>query len=340
MVIKNYYNILGIADGEQNPESIKYAYQSLSAELHPKKYTAYDCQSRTADINEAFLVLTDENLKREYDAYRQSTATEEELASPSEELLTAIAHKKSQAEAFTAHFFAEYVEFQEKRKKNRKKNKHIVWIIVACLFLVPFLIGVISACPRSARHVDELGAYETPQDWVNCRFGDIFSISVPPDMEFSIDESIEFMPINQFNGTEIQSEDMVLYRTVSTTTDGEHAVICAYYVVDNTDDYLRYNETEEVNSYSREELDKSVEQIMSPLNIVGEPSYRWIDINGAKALEATCFLFNDGYYNGKLYMFNNYHELAFLVTYFPTELSRYSTEFENIVRTFKWNHLQ
>ena len=338
MDIKNYYSVLGIADGEQDPEAIRNAYKKLCNDLHPNHYSCGDCQSRNADINEAFLVLSDESLKQEYDAFRQSLVTEEEgavQATPSDTLLAAIAEKRAKAEEFVSNFFAEL----DQRLKKSKKNKKWGCIIAAALLLIPFIIGIISACPRSARHVDTLGSFDAPKDWVSCNFSDIFTISVPSYMEFSKNTMNDMLPVSEFKDLNIQSGELVLLRTIDTSIKDEHAVISAYYVVDNADDYLRHDETEEINSYSRPEIDDMVKEMMEPQTVIGAITYRWIDINGTKAMEASFNVLNGSTIDCKIYMFSNYHELAFIITYMPM-LTGYSDDFENVIRTFKWTNPQ
>lgn len=339
MEIKNYYSILGIADGEPDPEAIRSAYKTLCNDLHPNHHIGDDCRSRNTDINEAFLVLSDENLKQEYDAFRQSLVTEDEGAAqaiPSDTLSAAIAEKRAKAEEFVTNFFAEY----DNRLKKSKKNKKWGVIIAGALLLIPFIIGVISACPRSAKHVDILGSFDAPKDWISCNFSDIFTISVPSYMEFSKNTLNDMKPLSEFKDLDIQPEEIILLRTTNTSISDEHAVISAHYAVDNTDDYLRHNETEEINSFSRHEMDDIIKQTMAPQSVIGTLTYRWIDINGTKALEVSFNVFEGSFIDCKMYMFNNYHELAYIIFYMPPSSSSYSADFENVIRTFKWTNPQ
>ena len=71
MVIKNYYQILGV-DREASGEEIKKAYRKLAMEYHPdRNQDRPGCEEYLKEINEAYQVLGDEGKRRQYDLWRQ-----------------------------------------------------------------------------------------------------------------------------------------------------------------------------------------------------------------------------------------------------------------------------
>jgi len=88
--IKDYYAVLGL-DIEASAESIKAAYRRLARENHPDRAghlgpeAMAQAQKRMADLNEAYAVLSDSKLRREYDSKWRAA-----YAPRSEDLQTAV----------------------------------------------------------------------------------------------------------------------------------------------------------------------------------------------------------------------------------------------------------
>jgi curved DNA-binding protein len=72
---KDYYKILEI-DKTASIEEIKYAFRKLAKETHPDKSNEKNNYSRFVLIREAYEILSDEILRKEYDqnwdAYHQN----------------------------------------------------------------------------------------------------------------------------------------------------------------------------------------------------------------------------------------------------------------------------
>lgn len=65
-MFKDYYNILGIPQTATLLE-IKRAYREMSKKWHPDMHPNEDVKEKMIDINEAYKILSDENLRCRYD---------------------------------------------------------------------------------------------------------------------------------------------------------------------------------------------------------------------------------------------------------------------------------
>lgn len=65
-MIPNYYEILGIRSDAKKDE-IKKAYRRLALEFHPDKNKSADAHEKFISINEAYLILYDEEAREKYD---------------------------------------------------------------------------------------------------------------------------------------------------------------------------------------------------------------------------------------------------------------------------------
>ena len=62
----NYYEILGISS-TATKEEIKKAYRKLALQYHPDKNKSPDAHERFIEINEAYLLLYDDEARAKYD---------------------------------------------------------------------------------------------------------------------------------------------------------------------------------------------------------------------------------------------------------------------------------
>ena len=68
MAAKDYYEVLGVQKGATK-EQIKDAYRKLALEFHPDRNKAPEAEARFKEISEAYAVLSDDEKRRQYDAY-------------------------------------------------------------------------------------------------------------------------------------------------------------------------------------------------------------------------------------------------------------------------------
>ena len=68
MAQKDYYEVLGVQKGATK-EQIKDAYRKLALQFHPDRNKAPEAEARFKEISEAYAVLSDDEKRRQYDAY-------------------------------------------------------------------------------------------------------------------------------------------------------------------------------------------------------------------------------------------------------------------------------
>ena len=68
MAAKDYYEVLGVQKGATK-DQIKDAYRNLALEFHPDRNKAPEAEARFKEISEAYAVLSDDEKRRQYDAY-------------------------------------------------------------------------------------------------------------------------------------------------------------------------------------------------------------------------------------------------------------------------------
>jgi curved DNA-binding protein CbpA len=73
--MKDYYAALGI-DSDASLGAIKTAYRKKASEFHPDKNTAPDAPARFRAVQEAYDLLSDPRLRKEYDENRQRSLLE------------------------------------------------------------------------------------------------------------------------------------------------------------------------------------------------------------------------------------------------------------------------
>ena len=65
---RDYYKILGVAKGSSQ-EEIRSKFRRLALEYHPDRNKEPDAQEKFKEINEAYQVLSDPNIRAEYDRF-------------------------------------------------------------------------------------------------------------------------------------------------------------------------------------------------------------------------------------------------------------------------------
>jgi DnaJ-class molecular chaperone len=92
--MKDHYAALGI-DSDASMGVIKTAYRKKASDFHPDKNTSPDAPMRFREVQEAYDLLSDDRLRREYDENRQRSLLEDPLAT-SEQIWTTYMHKVTQ----------------------------------------------------------------------------------------------------------------------------------------------------------------------------------------------------------------------------------------------------
>ncbi|HEY4317922.1 MAG TPA: DnaJ domain-containing protein [Herbaspirillum sp.] len=92
--MKDYYAALGI-DSDAPLSAVKTAYRKKASEFHPDKNTDPDAPARFREVQEAYDLLSDPRLRKEYDENRQRSLLESPLAA-AEQIWTTYMHKAMQ----------------------------------------------------------------------------------------------------------------------------------------------------------------------------------------------------------------------------------------------------
>lgn len=132
--MKNYYSILGLSSYEDSQDVILAKYKEITAHLR-SQVLSKDVKNQLIEVNEAFLVLSDKELKRKYD-YSFSSNSQDST------LLSDISLKHDRAVQFVSAKL-------DNAPKKRKKNK---WPAIICGFFLLSAIGTITrTCSQAYR---------------------------------------------------------------------------------------------------------------------------------------------------------------------------------------------
>ena len=106
---------------------------------------------------------------------------------------------------------------------------------------------------------------------------------------------------------------------------------------------LRYYETEPIDADMRSILREMAEAECAAYAMIGDPTYKWIDINGIKALETKYRRrgFQQDYTTAvAIYLLFNYDEMAkIIVSYREQERDLWQADLDYIIQTFRWKQL-
>lgn len=146
--MKNYYNILGLSSYE-----VLSKYREMTAHLR-SQVLSKDVKNQLIEVNEAFLVLSDKELKRKYD-YSLSSNSQDTT------LLAGITLKHERAAQFVS-------EKLDNAPKKRKKSK---WPAILCGFFLLSALGTVSrTCTQAYRQekssqAEIVEVFTAPSDW-------------------------------------------------------------------------------------------------------------------------------------------------------------------------------
>jgi hypothetical protein len=92
----------------------------------------------------------------------------------------------------------------------------------------------------------------------------------------------------------------------------------------------------------RTELREMVENELEPFKLIGEPLYKWISIEGTKAIEISYRRTGADKYTTacKIYLLFNGNEMVkIIVSYREQESDIWLPDLTNIIKTFTWGHV-
>ncbi len=327
--MKNYYDILGLSSYEDSQDVILDKYKEVTTQLSSHVLDK-DMRGQLIAVNEAFLVLSDEELKKKYDYALSSNLVNEEL-------LKLFAAKRQKAEQFINDKLSN-------APKKRKKNK---WPAIICGFFLLSALGTISrTCSQAymqekSSHADIVQSFSTPFDWSEYKIDNAFSISIPNTMELRNDYD-DYTQWATNNIGLLSSADAVFQQKnlSSMTKDAynTYARVLIQHFSFSPGEVEHHYESPGLVSEDYRNLREMVDEEIKPYTYVDRPTWRWIDINGTKAIEGT-YRRNgdDGPVKCKFYLLSNHSEMAkVLVTFREKDSDRWASDLDNVIRTFKW----
>ena len=85
-----------------------------------------------------------------------------------------------------------------------------------------------------------------------------------------------------------------------------------------------------------------VDEEIKPYTYVDTPTWRWIDINGTKAIEGS---YKRNGENGpvkcKIYLLSNYSEMVkIIITFREKDSQQWESDLNHVIQTFKWETLR
>lgn len=328
--MKNYYNILGLSSYEDSQDVVLSRYKEMTAHLR-SQVLSKDVKKQLIEVNEAFLVLSDKELKRKYD-YSLSSNSQDDA------LLSGISLKHGRAVQFVS-------EKLDNAPKKRKKNK---WPAVLCGFFLLSALGTVSrTCTQAYRQEKSSQAeivelFSAPSDWSEYSIDGAIKISVPNSMELRNDYDDYTQWVSNNLGILSSADAVFQQKNLSEMSDDSYQlyarVLIQHYSFSPADVEHHYESpglTEEDYRNLREMVDEEIK----PYSYVETPTWHWIDLNGTKAIEGK---YRRNGENGpvkcKFYLLSNYDEMVkMIISYRESDSNLWESDLENVIKTFKWN---
>ena len=336
----NYYDTLGLPDYENSQEAIKQAYKRGTQRLSEAATGNSDVAAQLIRLNEAFLVLSDVDLKQHYDYCLRYNL-------PSIYLEQAIEARRKRAKAFIESKLSTPPPFRKKRPMSTPVK---VLIVVAVAMLCG---GVIKNLVRSAQRESpveqltasavELGSYVPDGDWNRYELDNAFSISIPGTMEL-MPTYESFATSMGSNFTAIDNDEAVFRRgrRFMSANNGHDTYCCVaiFHASLSPGDGESHDQAPDIIPYIKDNMHALIENEVSPYSLIEQPSYRWVDIAGTKAIEASYSRTgDDGPTTCRLYLLQNYDEIAkVVVAYREKDAHLWKDDLEKVISTFEWNN--
>jgi hypothetical protein len=338
MMIKqlpNYYSVLAVNLFESNQDTIKYAYKKATAKYHPKTYVGDDIKQRLIEVNEAYLVLSDNYTKMLYDA---TLTLDTEI---SEDLSKLIGEKHQKAESFINSYFSGI----------QKKKNDVTACAIGCGIFLFFALGsMVKTCLRAVNEEESVSIVEVdpfiaPTSWNTYKIKNSFCLSVPPTLELRSDYDKYTRFLKEHDYFVSNAEVVFQQKDLSDMSNDAMDTYCRILV---NRDYLgdgeanHYYESPMLTSEDYETLKDIADAEVVQWVYSVPPAYSWIDINGTKAIDISYI--RDGVHGDvvcHIYLLFNYDELVKIVTaYRKSDESIWEYSVSQIIKSFKWDKLK
>ena len=197
----------------------------------------------------------------------------------------------------------------------------------------------------SSEPVSDDEDFQVPDSWTKYYLANqAFSISVPPIVELRHDYDKYVKSLHKL-GLFCNTEDIVFQQKNLANNSSEalsrYCRIMIQYNKGNAGDFPSASETFPLDSDVRNELREVVENEVKPFSIIGEPSYIWINIKDARAIEIAYR--RTGADNnttaGRMYIIFNSNEMVkAIISYREQESNIWLPDLTNIIKTFRWEN--
>ena len=378
-MFKDYYKILGISSSA-TAEEIKTAYRAMSIKWHPDKNPNVDVTSAMQDINEAYALLKDSAKRIRYDVEYQEFVRESILKKPTryesnssyeswdydysvhdETLNNDIQAARQYAKDLVSKFFKELKGASKDAAKGAWGSaKYYIFSIIAISFIGNIIRGFVSESNKedfrqnsseiigsAPQAIVALSNYSPPSSWTKYLISNgAFSIYVPNTVELR-NEYDPYTMLHKELGT-VCNSDVVIFQQKSLgngnfkDADKHYCRIMIQHFKGEYGDFLMSTQTEHIDYETKELLYEIAKNELGGYNFLEEPTYRWVDINGTKAIEINYRRNgNDGNTTAcAIYLLQNSNEMVkMMVAYREQEKERWLPDMNNVIKTFKWREL-
>ena len=372
-MFKDYYEILEISR-YATFEEIKSAYRAMSKKWHPDKNPNEDVTQKMQDINEAYAILKDENKRKRYDLeysifkeqYKKqnskNTTTEKTENKErtynynynvnDETLKQDINEAREYAKKLVEDFIKSFRNASKQATKGAwdgaKSYIYGVLIFSVIIFIIRTCSSLVHTSDNISNNPTEQYSNETfiiPNYWQKYTINNnAFSIYIPNTVELKTEYDKYTTPL-QNNGYKY-TNDVAIFQQKGLSSsnpaniDEHYCRIMLQHIKGNYGDFLHSYETEIIDYEWRAILKEMVTSGLGIYTLLGEPTYRWIDINGIKAIETTYRRTgnNNNTTIGKIYLlFNNNECVKIIIAYRESEKELWCPDLDNVIETFKWN---
>ena len=185
--------------------------------------------------------------------------------------------------------------------------------------------------------------FQVPDTWSKYYLANqSFSLSVPPTVELR-HEYDKYVKRLQKLGLSCNTEDVVFQQKNLANNSKEalsrYCRVMLQYHKGSVGDFPSASEIFPLDSETRAELRGIVENELGLYKLIGEPSYKWISINTAKAIEIAYRRTGADQYTTacKMYLLFNTDEMVkAIVSYREQERDIWLPDLSNIIKTFRW----
>lgn len=364
-MFKDYYLILGVKQ-DASFEAIRAAYELKSKGWHPERHPDCDVTNKLLDVNEAYVILKDAAKRQRYDKeyvrYRvlNDAWRTEEYVMQDEMLQEDIKQARQAAHALVSEFMLSYYK-KASRKARPGCGTTVFYFLIVTIFLAVIKLALETwyedkanvvqhsevASEPTSQTVDVSSSsapWQTPASWRRYEFGNgACSIAFPGTVELYETYTPEELGVSsledQFRNKTDGELAVFLCKGLADESYDDYCCATIVYVAGRSGDYLKTYETEDLDRAARSALRELVVEHLGAYRLLSEPTYRWIDIQGIKALEIKYRKSGekDGSVAVAQYLLNNYSKLFRIeVACREQDKSSWSSDWNNVIRTFRW----